>query len=97
MSNTLTGTDVVVRNDEGLLTTVVDDELIGMSVEQGACYGLNGVGTRIWDLLAEPRSVDSLCDELTREYAVEREQCFAEVVGLLEELRSEGLLAVQDA
>ena len=97
MGNKLNGADIVVRKDDGLLTTVVDDELIGMSVEQGACYGLNGVGTRIWDLLAEPRSVDSLCDALAGEYAVEREQCFAEVVDLLEELRAEGLLAVQDA
>ena len=97
MGKGLTGADIVVRNDDGLLTTVVDDELIGMSVEQGACYGLNRVGTLIWDLLAQPRSIDSLCDELTEEYAVEREQCLAEVVDLLEELRSEGLLAVQDA
>ena len=96
MSKTLTGADIVVRSDAGLLTTVVDDELIGMSVEQGACYGLNGVGTRIWDLLAEPRSIDSLCDELTDEYEVEREQCLAEVVDLLEELRAEGLLAVRN-
>lgn len=97
MAKNLTGADIVVRNDAGLLTTVVDDELVGMSVEQGACYGLNGVGTRIWDMLAEPRSIDSLCDELTREYEVEREQCLAEVTDLLEELRSEGLLAVRDA
>ena len=97
MAKNLTGEDIVVRNDAGLLTTVVDDELVGMSVEQGACYGLNGVGTRIWDMLAEPRSIDSLCDELTREYEVERAQCLSEVVDLLEELRSEGLLAVRDA
>ena len=93
----LTGADTLIRNDDELLTTVVDGELIGMSVERGACYGLNGVGTRIWDMLAEPRSIDSLCDELTREYEVERAQCLSEVVDLLEELRSEGLLAVRNA
>jgi hypothetical protein len=58
----------LIRNDDELLTTVVDGELIGMSVEQGACYGLNGVGTRIWELLAEPRSIDSLCEQLVQEY-----------------------------
>src|SRR5688572_12435854 len=97
MSKTLTGADIVLRSDAGLLTTVVDDELIGMSVEQGVCYGLNGVGTRIWDLLAEPRSIDSLCDELMGEYDVEREQCLKEVMDLLEGLRSEGLLVVRNA
>jgi hypothetical protein len=90
----LTASDVLVRNDADLLTTVVDGELIGMSVEQGACYGLNGVATRIWDLLAEPRSIASLCEGLTGEYEVEADQCLDEVLGLVEELRAEGLVHV---
>jgi hypothetical protein len=90
----LTGSDVVVRNDAELLTTVVDGELIGMSVEQGACYGLNGVGTRIWELLAEPRSIASLCEQLTGEYEVDAHQCLGEVLALVEELRAEGLVKV---
>ena len=90
----LAGSDVLVRNDADLLTTVVDGELIGMSVEQGACYGLNGVGTRIWDLLAEPRSIASLCEQLTDEYDVEADQCMREVLDLVEELRAEGLVNV---
>src|SRR5688572_1904165 len=90
----LTGADILVRNDDELLTTVVDGELIGMSVEQGACYGLNGVGTRIWDLLAEPRSIESLCDQLTEEYEVDASRCLNEVIDLVEELRAEGLVNV---
>lgn len=88
----LTGADILVRNDAELLTTVVDGELIGMSVEQGACYGLNAVGTRIWELLAEPRSIDSLCDQLTSEYDVEAGDCLEDVLDLAENLRAEGLV-----
>ena len=91
----LAGADTLVRNDQELLTTEVDGELIGMSVEQGTCYGLNGVGTRIWSLLSEPRSVDELCRQLTAEYEVEGERCQTEVIELLEQLRSEGLVTVQ--
>lgn len=90
----LTGAAVLVRNDAELLTTVVDGELIGMSVEQGACYGLNAVGTRIWELLAEPRSIDSLCDQLTSEYDVEAGDCLSDVLDLAENLRAEGLVTV---
>ena len=93
----LTRQNVVTRNDAELLTTVVDGELIGMSVEQGACYGLNGVGTRIWDLLAEPRSVASLCEQLTSEYDVDPDNCLREVLELVEELRAEGLVNVSGA
>jgi hypothetical protein len=92
----LTGEDVLVRNDRELLTTVVDGELIGMSIEQGACYGLNSVGTRIWELLADPRSIDSLCAQLTEEYDVEAGDCLRDVLGLVEELRAEGLVSVRE-
>ena len=90
----LTGAAILIRNDDELLTTVVDGELIGMSVEQGACYGLNEVATRIWELLAEPRSVDSLCQQLTSEYDVDASQCLREVLDLVEDLRAEGLVNV---
>ena len=86
----------MVRN-EGLLTTEVDGELIAMSVEQGACYGLNGVGTRIWALLAEPRSVDSLCEQLLREFEVEESVCRQQVTALLDELRSEEMVTIRPA
>ena len=91
----LTGAAVLVRNDAELLTTVVDGELIGMSVEQGACYGLNAVGTRIWELLDEPRSIAELCTLLTDEYDIEASDCLKDVVDLAEELRAEGLVTVK--
>jgi hypothetical protein len=95
MGKDLTGADVIVRNDDELMTTMVDGELIGMSVEQGSCYGLNGVGTRIWELLAEPRSVDNLCEQLAGEYEVEPDACRRDVLVYLEALRAEGLVSEQ--
>jgi hypothetical protein len=90
----LTAAAVLVRNEADLLTTVVDGELIGMSIEQGACYGLNAVGTRIWELLAEPRSIADLCERLTDEYDVEAADCLEGVIELAENLRAEGLVTV---
>jgi hypothetical protein len=90
----LLGTDVLQRESERLLTTVVDGELVAMSVEEGACYGLNAIGTRIWELLADPRSVDSLCEQLTREFEVDDAVCRREVLAFLEQLRKEGIVSV---
>ena len=75
----LKGTDVVRRKDDGLLTTTVAGELMAMSVQRGTCYGFNAVATRIWELLAEPRSLDSLCEQLLREYEVEEGDCRRDV------------------
>ena len=94
--NDLAGDSVVMRCD-GLLTAEVDGELMAMSIDRGTCYGLNGVGTRIWALLAEPRTIDDLCASLLREYEVDAAQCRSEVIDLLEELRAEGLATVRSA
>jgi hypothetical protein len=89
----LAGDSVVVRN-EGLLTAEVDGELMAMSVEKGSCYGLNGVGTRIWALIAEARTIDAICASLLSEYEVDAAQCRSEVIDLLEALCAEGLATV---
>lgn len=91
------GSDIVVRNEDELLTAEVAGELVGMSIGQGTCYGFNDVATRIWALLAEPRSIDSLCEQLQAEFDVDEQQCRTEVAELLEELRIEGLVKTTDA
>jgi hypothetical protein len=87
--------DVVSRRDSELLTTEVDGELIAMRIDKGTCYGLNSVGTRIWALIAEPCSIDDLCDRLLVEFKVEDEVCRRDVLYLLEQLLVEGLVTVQ--
>ena len=90
----ISGADVVVRNAD-LLTTEVDGEVIALSIENGACYGLNRVGSRIWAMIADPRSVDDICAGLLREFEVEPDTCRREVVDLLETLRGDGLVTVE--
>jgi hypothetical protein len=92
-SATIDGSTTIVRND-GLLSTEVDGELLAMSVERGSCYGLNGVGTRIWALIEKPRSIDSLCAQLVSEYEVDEAQCRREVIDLIAELRDERLVTL---
>jgi hypothetical protein len=78
-----------------LLTAEVDGELIAMSVEHGECYGMNDVGTRIWELLAEPRSVASLCDSLVTEFDVDPALCREQVAAFIDKLRADKLVTVE--
>lgn len=77
---------------EDLLEADVNGEIVALHIEKGQCYGLNGVASRIWSMLAEPRSLDEICETLTGEYEVDPETCRSEVETLLGELRSEGLI-----
>lgn len=85
------GSTIIVRVSD-LLTAEVDGELVAMSVEQGKCYGLNAVGTRVWNLIEQPRSVDSVCEQLMIEYAIEEAQCRREVAELLQSMHTQKML-----
>jgi hypothetical protein len=90
----LASDSLIIRGD-GLLTAEVDGELMAMSIDRGTCYGLNAVATRIWALLAEPRTIDELCAQLLSEFDVDAAQCRSEVMDLLDEMCAEGLLMVR--
>lgn len=96
MTTTLADGTIVQRINEGLLTAVVDGELIGMSIELGTCYGLNAVATRIWELLAEPQTIPALCEQLTGEYEIDPQSCRRDVAVLIEKLHGAGLLTVRE-
>lgn len=45
----------------------------------GQYHALNEVGTRIWGLMAEPRTLAEICAVLCAEYAIDAERCATEV------------------
>jgi hypothetical protein len=58
---------------------------------QGNHFGVNQVGVRIWDLLDEAGSVDSLVATLLREFDISAERCRAEAEAFVGELLARGL------
>jgi hypothetical protein len=69
------------------------DSLLMMSVEKGQYFSLNGVGTRIWELLENPTTEAALVVQLAAEYDVTAEVCAAQVEAFLAALRQRELLA----
>jgi hypothetical protein len=68
-----------------------------LNLENGVYYGLNPVGARIWELVQEPRSVVEIRDTILEEYEVEEEQCQNDLLQLLREMETHGLIEVRDA
>ena len=87
----------LVRRADGLLSAAVGDELLMMSAAEGKYFNLNDVGSRIWELLAQPVSAEGLVATLTAEYEVDADTAHAEVVEFLSALRERGLLVPADA
>ena len=88
--------ETVVARRPGLLEAQVDNEIVALNIESGVCYGLNAVGARVWNLIEEPTRIGEVCDTLLAEYTVEPDTCRREVLELVEELMSEGLVVVSD-
>ena len=93
MSNPTLKPEMRVRRVE-VLETEIDDQTVMMDIDQGRYFGLNQTGTQIWTLLAQPTVIGDLCDQLTAQFEVPREQCEQELVVYLESLLRRGLLEV---
>jgi hypothetical protein len=89
----LLSSDVVVRGD-GLIEAEVDGEVVALHIDKGTCYGLNKVGSRVWQLVAAPTPIRDICATLVSEYQVDPTTCERQVLDLLEELRAEGLVHI---
>jgi hypothetical protein len=77
---------------EGILFSDVDGAVTMMSVENGKYYSLKDVGARIWSMLERPMSPEQICDQLVAEYRVERARCESEVIHVMRQMASEGIV-----
>ena len=85
---------IVVACRDAVIEAEIDQEIVALSIERGTCYGMNPVGSRIWNLIAEPIRICDLCEILVGAYRVDPEVCERQVLDLLEGLRAEGLVAM---
>jgi Coenzyme PQQ synthesis protein D (PqqD) len=75
----------------------VDGEFVLISVETTHYYSLNSSGSDVWRILLEgPQTADSIAAALAVHHGLEHLEVSAQVETLLEHLRTEGLLRVEE-
>jgi hypothetical protein len=79
------------RRAADLLEAELGDELVGLNVQAGSCFGFNAVATSVWKQLGEPKSFEQIRDALLDEYEVESDQCSSELRELLTRMVEEHL------
>lgn len=70
----------------------IGDEVVILNVDDGTYFGLDPVGARAWDLIAEGASLKAVCAAMLDEYEVEPEQLERDIRKLVRDLREHGLL-----
>ena len=94
MSEPVTLGTLVVRRDDLMTSELSATELVMLSIERGAYYGMAETAKEIWGQLDEPRSVASVCAYLRSQYAVDQETCENETLAFVNEMLKDDLIRI---
>ena len=86
--------DARVSISEDIVCRELDGEAVILNLQTGLYFGLDDVGTRIWQLMQECGSLRQVFDSLCEEYDAPSETLQADLLHLVSELDAKGLLVV---
>lgn len=79
--------DVLVQELEG--------ESVLLNLDSERYFGLDEVGTRIWQLLGEHRSLERVCEEMLKEYDVDESELRRDLLKLARDLVEAGIVVAE--
>ncbi len=80
-----------------VLVRFLDQEAVLLNLETEQYFGLDEIGTRMWQLVTGSPSIDAAYQELLAEFDVEAEMLHSNLAELLSRLVDSGLLQVLPA
>ena len=75
----------------------VAGETVILGLSAGRYYGLDAIGSRVWQLIQEPKSIAEIVRTIVAEYEVEPARCEADLLALVQKLADAGLVEVRVA
>jgi hypothetical protein len=81
-----------IRLNENVVFRSVDGEGVVIDPAGGTYFGLGTVGTRIWGLLQDQRSLAEIVEALTLEFECSERQCTDDLLEFLSDLAGRGLV-----
>ena len=75
-----------------VLFQTVADEAVLLNLNDNRYYGLDDIGTRIWQLLMEHGAVEVVVEQMLQEYEVDEATLRRDLAALLTEMERRGLL-----
>ena len=89
--------DWIVQRDPEIIAAEADQDIVMVSIANGAYYGVSHVARDIWAAIEHPKKISDLIDDLAASYNVDRSSCEEQTLSFLEDLLTERLLQVKDA
>ena len=92
-SNNLNKNTLLARNPD-LIGADMDGEMVMMSIDKGAYYGINNMGSWIWNLLENEMTVLAIIDSVCDAYEVEAKRAHKDIMEFLNNLLEHGLVII---
>ncbi len=85
---------VVVSQDQ--VSSDLAGESVILNLKNGTYYGLNELGSVIWEFIQQPKTVADICDSILEDYEVDSETCASSVQALLSDLVNAQLVEIRN-
>ena len=91
--------EITIESRVKLSPDVLFQELQGdavlLDMKSGVYFGLDRVGTRMWQLMGEPKPLSAVVAAMVDEFDVAESRCAEDVVALARKLAEQGLLSTE--
>lgn len=87
--------ETIVQRDPGQEFSLIDDEVVMLSLNTGEYYAMNSVASRIWQILEERRTVREVTAILKEEFEVDDKTCMEDTLECLYDFREKSLITEQ--
>jgi Coenzyme PQQ synthesis protein D (PqqD) len=94
-SSSISKNSTVVASSDQVSSDLAGESVI-LNLKSSTYFGLNEVGSRIWQLIQEPKTISDVCESILEEYEVDAQTCEAEVQALLADLLAAQLVEIWD-
>lgn len=80
------------RPSNSVRETENQDGAVLLDIQQGLCFSINPIGSKIWNMMKQGQSFDRIVDNLAAEFSVPKEQVRDDVMEFATLLNQQGLL-----
>lgn len=74
------------RRNSDIVASEIDNETVMMDKDFQKYFGLQEIGTRAWQMLEDPTSIEQMAERLVKHYDVSMEQCMEDLIPLMTDL-----------
>ena len=88
--------DPIISASPNQVSGVLNGETILLSSTTNLYYGLDPVGSRMWELIQQPQRLSALCSQLASDFDVEPSVCERDIRELIEKMAEADLLKLDE-